>query len=129
MHVQSVEMSEHPISFYSVVVRWNSEDMLHVFEVTCDKCGITETFKVGKNYNRPTEAAVNWMINHRRVSWMEDNCRSDTTCQCPDHQTPCLRQASIRVLRHHIVEAVANQYDVCDGCQLSTDHVIRRILQ
>lgn len=65
------ERPDPPISplrpgyFYSVAVDWSSEESLHVFLCVCERCDSSETFKVGKNYNRPTGAMVNWMINHR----------------------------------------------------------------
>lgn len=54
-----------PDSHYSVTVRWSADEQLHVFVVTCDQCGEESTFKVGNNYNAPSQSQVNWMINHR----------------------------------------------------------------
>lgn len=60
-----VKLGHHQNSFYSTILNWDSDEQLHVFVVTCDVCGKAESFKVGKNYNRPTQALVNWQINHR----------------------------------------------------------------
>lgn len=54
-------------SFFSTIVEWISDDNAHKLIVTCERCGLSTFFMIGK-HGDPASSQAHWMINHRTLN-------------------------------------------------------------